>query len=268
MRHAALRPKRTDLLCEFSEFTTDHCLHQVLAAGLRLAARLVQDIGLRGDLIRTAEQFFGGHQRLVLDHKTLTRAQISLDRRSRHYEPALKLVTLLYQGSCLANHVPPGDMSLSGFLLDMNRLFESFLTRHLQAHAPEGTEVIGQETRTDVFAYQSNPQGWREPVIRPDLVFRRHGETIAIGDAKYRDHRRRAPSTAELYQLTTYGLAYSMTTFREVWLFYPLAGDSEEPSPRLLFAPGGSERVRIRLAGVPIDDILAGKRWWPCLALD
>jgi hypothetical protein len=53
---------------------------------------------------------------------------------------------------------------------------------------------------------------------------------------------------------------------REVLLLHPLARGEFERATTLLFAPAAAgQQVRIRLVGVPVDDILDGTvtRWWP-----
>ncbi len=264
MHHAASRPRQPVLRCHFHDLTTDHLLNQVLAAGLRLAATFVQCASLRTELLQVAERLFVDQQRLSLTAAVLAAAHRALDRRAHYYRTALILVALLFQGSHPGAPTPSSELPLAGFLLDMNRLFERFLTRYLQAHAPPGIEVISQEIRGDVFAYLENPAGWKPPMIRPDLVFRRQGRIVAIGDAKYRHHREQPPDTTELYQLLTYGLAYGMPKPRQVVLFYPLESGAVERPAQLSFAPDGAEgKVHIRLVGVPVDALLTGQRWWP-----
>lgn len=266
MHHLATRPGTVRLRCTFDDLTTDQLLNQVLAAGLRLAARMMENAGLGVDLARAADRLFAGVARIALNAEILKTARDSVDRRSSRYRSALSLVALILQGSYLGEHARAGGMPLSGFLLNMNQVFERFLTRHLQEQAPAGMRIISQDVRADVFAYLENPAHWKHPAIRPDLVFERQGKTIAIGDAKYRNRLEQPPGTAELYQLTTYGLSYPMPEPREVMLFYPLESDQLERPAQLLFAPNGArERVRIRLVGVPVEGIVSGRypHWWP-----
>ncbi|MFO1434200.1 MAG: hypothetical protein U1F76_29630 [Candidatus Competibacteraceae bacterium] len=264
MHAAAGRPRQPVLHCHFHELTTDHVLNQVLVAGLRLAAMLVQSASLHTELLQAAERLFVDQQILSLTAAVLAAAHRALDRRARYYRTALTLIALLFQGSHPGMPALSNELPLAGFLLDMNCLFERFLTRYLQEHAPAGIEVISQETRNDVFAYLENPAGWKQPMIRPDLVFRRQGRTVAIGDAKYRDHREQPPDTTELYQLLAYGLAYSMPKPHQVFLFYPLESGAVERPAQLAFAPDGMEgKVHIRLVGVPVDALLTDRRWWP-----
>lgn len=258
-------PRQAALPCRFQDLNERHLLNQVLAAGLRLAADLVHSARLRDEIRGTVERCFGAQRRLTLTRSVLLAARAGLDRQTQHYATALKLIVLLAEGSRLGHYAAHGGgLLLGGFLLDMNRVFERFVTRYLQHHAPREIQVLSQDTRTGVFAYLDNPGGWRQPAIRPDLVFMRHGRPLAIGDAKYQDHSRQPPDAAELYQLVTYALAYALPAPREVMLLYPLAADRRAKPAALLFTPDGAlDRVRIRLVGVPLDELLNGAAWWP-----
>jgi 5-methylcytosine-specific restriction endonuclease McrBC regulatory subunit McrC len=157
-------------------------------------------------------------------------------------------------------------MPITAFLLDMNRLFEGFITRHLQEQAPPDMKVRSQDVRHGIFTYLDNPNGWKHPTLRPDLVFLHGGEPLAIGDAKYRDHQQNPPSTEELYQLISYGLAYPLPEPRQVFLFYPLASENISQTTRLCFAPyGNTDPIQIQLVGVPIDSMVRGEPWWPMI---
>lgn len=265
MRHTATRPQHGRLRCRLTELTADHVLNRVLAEGLRLAAKHVHSPELRRDLVRSADCLFPARRLKRLDSRVLAEAKACIDRRSSHYEAAMRLIALFLQGSHLGSHTDTAALPLNGFLLDMNRLFEAFLGRYLLEQAPDDLEVITQHSRDDVFAYAHNPYGWRSPRVRPDLVFRQRGQVIAVGDAKYRNHCEQPPSTVELYQLITYGLAYPMAEPRKVYLFFPLQAGAETLPAQLLFMPGGEERVRIALVGVPVDAILSRRcsGWWP-----
>lgn len=266
MRAVACRPPSATLPCRYEDFTVDHPLNQCIAAGLRLAARLMSDPDLRLDLARAADRFFGHLRRIPLDGQLLREQAGGLDRRSSHYRDAIYLVTLIYQGSRISDHTRPGDAQLSGFLLDMNLVFERFLERHLRETAPPGFKVITQDVRHGVFAFIENDADWQHPYIKPDLVFRYRGTVVALADAKYKNRLTHRPSTGELYQLTTYGLSYDMPEPREVLMLHPLGDDEQDRSSTVLFAPPSAQQsVRIRLVGVPIDEILSSgaDEWWP-----
>ncbi|MDJ0837563.1 MAG: hypothetical protein QNK37_13700 [Acidobacteriota bacterium] len=266
MRHIATHPRGAVLRCTYDHLTVDHPLNQVIAAGLRFASVMMQSPDLRLDLARAADRFFGDISRCPLDAETIRAAVRALDRRSSHYRTALSLIALIHQGARLGDHQESGEMPLSSFLLDMNKVFERFLERHFRESVPDYIEISAQDNRSDVFSYLENAGSWKQPTIRPDFVFRRRRRVIAVADAKYKNRFDHPPTTAELYQLTTYGLAYDMPDPREVLLIHPLRSGETDRAAKLLFSPSGDGRqVYIRLVGAPIDDILDGsaKHWLP-----
>ena len=266
LRHIASHPRRASLRCTYDDLTVDHDLNQVLAAGLRLAASVMDSRDLRLELARSADRFFGDLERRPLTTNWLEAMLSNLDRRSSHYRTALTLIALIHQGARLGEHAQAGVMPLSSFTLNMNLVFERFLGRYLSEHCPDDMRIGVQDVRSDVFSYVENAGGWNQPTIRPDFVIRRRKEVVAVADAKYKNRHENPPSSAELYQLTTYGLAYPMPEPREVLLLHPLARGEFERATTLVFAPSAAgQQVRIRLVGVPVDDILDGTvtHWWP-----
>lgn len=266
LRHIATRPRHATLRCSYDDLTFDHSLNQMLAAGLRLAAAVMQSTDLRLDLVRAADRFFGELTREPLDAGLLRTNLGDLDRRSAHYRDALTLIALIHGGAHLGKHTEAGAMPLSSFTLNMNVLFERFLGRYLVEKAPAGVRIDTQDVRSDVFSYVQNARGWKRPTIRPDFVFRRGQTVFAIADAKYKNRHEHPPSSAELYQLTTYGLAYPMLEPREVLLLHPSTAGEVACATTLQFTPAAAgQHVRIRLVGVPIDGLLDGtvSAWWP-----
>ncbi|MGB5736541.1 MAG: hypothetical protein WBM40_19075, partial [Thiohalocapsa sp.] len=59
MRQLSTHPRQARLRCRYDDLTVDHALNQTLAAGLRLAAAMMQSADLRLDLVRAADRFFG-----------------------------------------------------------------------------------------------------------------------------------------------------------------------------------------------------------------
>lgn len=266
MRHIGTHPRRATLRCTYDDLTFDHELNHALAAGLRLAADVMQSLDLRLDLARAADRLFGDLARTPLDAEILQKLLERLDRRSSHYRTALALIALIHRGARLGEHAGAGPMPLSSFMLNMNMVFERFLGRYLSEHGPSNVQLTAQDVRSDVFGYLENGGGWHQPTIRPDFVFRQRRQVVAVADAKYKNRHEHPPSTAELYQLTAYGLAYAMPEPREVLLLHPLTTGETARATTLLFTPSpATQQVRIRLVGVPVDGLLDGTAagWWP-----
>ena len=266
MRALASRPPGVTARCRFEVLTLDHPLNRTLADGLRWTSGLVHDRRLKLDLRRAADRALGHAEPAPLTSLRLRRAVAALDRRSSHYRPAMELLTLLFHGHESGPHLETGRHAIGGFFLDMNVLFERFLTRYLQEHAPAGIEVVGQQARAEVFTYLENPSGWRQPQIRPDLIFKRDGEIVLVADVKYRNRHEHPPSTAELYQLTAYGLSFEMRSTRRVVIFHPLGAGEEDRPAVIRFSPDDHQtRVEIHLCGVPLNALLGEEPvgWWP-----
>ncbi len=266
MRHIATHPRRATLRCTYDDLTQDHRINQVVAAGLRLASRVMQSSDLRLDLARGADRIFGDLTRIDLDAETLRTVVDGLDRRSSHYRTALTLIALIHQGARLGEHQSAGQMPLSSFTLNMNMVFERFLGRYFRETAPADVRISAQDVRSDVFNYLENSGGWNQPTIRPDFVFRRRRKVVAVADAKYKNRHEHPPDADELYQLTTYGLSYAMPEPREVLLLHPVvSGEPQRPTTLVFSPPAASQHVRVRLVGVPVDELLDGSTagWWP-----
>ena len=155
-------------------------------------------------------------------------------------------------------------MPLSSFTLNMNMVFERFLGRYLSEQSPDDVRIGMQDVRSDVFSYLENAGGWNQPTIRPDFVFYRHKQVLAVADAKYKNRHENPPSSGRLRATHDIRLG-AMPEPRSTT---PSSARARRVQARddALFAPlAAGQQVRIRLVGVPVDDLLDGtvKRWWP-----
>ncbi|MBU1432533.1 McrC family protein [Myxococcota bacterium] len=264
LAYEATHPPRGRLRCDFEDFTLDHPLNQILASGLVEAASVMLDRGLRFELRRLVDRAFGGVSRPPLTASGLRRVAQQLNRQQRDYRLPLQLIRLIHEGRHLGDDGMGGALPLWSFMLNMNRLFERFLERHLRRAAPPGVRVEAQATAPDRFRYEENPKLRPAPQIRPDFVLWQGDEVYAVADAKYKRYDQQPPSTADLYQLTIYGLAYGLRAPKAVLLLYPLPEGQAEAREALRFeAPGLEGAARVRLVGVPVDQILDGATgWW------
>ena len=88
-------------------------------------------------------------------------------------------------------------------MVDMNLLFERFVTDRLQRALWNRLEVKYQ------YSTHLDPAG--RVTIRPDLVFRRRGEEVFVGDLKYKRVEGQSNlSTSDHYQLLAYTTALDL----------------------------------------------------------
>lgn len=194
--------------CRFDEYTSDIAENRYLKAATRLALRVPgvapED---RQRLLRevvSLEDVADVHvQPDELD-------RISFTRLNAHYQPALRLARLLLANLTLADR--RGSHAASSFLVDMNQLFEDFVTQRLRRALRGRLLVIDQ--------FLSRLDTGNQVSIRPDLVFRRQGGEVLVADIKYKLTGDAQARTADYYQLLAYTTALDLP---EGLLIYCLA---------------------------------------------
>jgi 5-methylcytosine-specific restriction enzyme subunit McrC len=89
-------------------------------------------------------------------------------------------------------------VAVNGFLLDMPRLFEDFITVALREalESADGGRVDDQD--------QNHFDEARQVRLRPDIVWKIRGSAVAVIDAKYKAEKPAGYPNADLYQLLAY----------------------------------------------------------------
>jgi len=168
-------------------------------------------------------------------------------RINARYHGALRLAELVLRATSVEQG--PGMVAVNGFLVDMPRVFEDFVTVALR-EALEGTfggRVVGQ-------ARHHLDAAGRVP-LRPDIVWRIGGKPIAVIDAKYKAEKPSGYPNADLYQMLAYCTVLSLPIGHLVY-----AAGNEEPA-RHTVRQGGIEILchAVNL-GRPADELLAELR--------
>jgi len=218
---------RAALPCTHYPRLEDTVLNRALLAGLYQAVRLTSDVKLKRRLLHVAAAINESVQAVALDRDLLERAQREVNRLTRAYEPALKLIDMLVASMGVSLDEGAPQLRLPGFFFDMNRFFQSLLSRFLHEHLA-GYEVQDQFQLRDMMQYvrSFNPKGRKSPRPRPDYVVRKGSTVVRILDAKYRDLWERDLGQDILYQLSIY--AMSQKPGMEAVILYPSA---EGPRP-------------------------------------
>ncbi len=236
------------LPCRYHERDEDVLPNRVLLTGLRVAARVALDSGVRARVLKPASILASFVSPADLTPVTFRALERGRSRLTAAYDVAFDLIRLLLEGEGIST--TPGDHAhrLPGFLFDMNRLFQDALGRFLGEWLPDGS-VETQYPLRHIFNYQSgfNPLRHNAPTPRPDFVVTRERRVVAIADAKYRDLWTHALPRDMLYQLTIYAL--SQTTHM--------------PTASILYATTACEarEARITIA----DPVTGGMRAQVCL---
>lgn len=197
------------LPCRYTQRSDNSPLNQALLAGLRLATRIAHDVPLRSDAHRLARDL---EQTVSVPIDTVTAldaAERVMDRRTVRYAPAMRLIALLLEGTSvsLEDGDPMENVSLPGFAIDMNRLWQHVLARVL-GEWTDGVEVKEEFGLRGLFQrHVAFPFRRQVPTPRPDFAVFRQGRLQTFLDAKYRDLWATSLPREMLYQLALYAMA-------------------------------------------------------------
>ncbi|MBS9534338.1 restriction endonuclease [Mycobacterium sp. M1] len=116
-------------------------------------------------------------------------------RLNTRYHAALRLAQIVLAAESFEHHV--GDLRVSGYMFDMWRIFEDFVTVALG----ESLAALGWRCETQAALHLDEQ---RQVPMRPDLLCRRDGVPVAVADAKYKAERPEGFPNADLYQMLAY----------------------------------------------------------------
>ena len=185
--------------CKFTEFTADLIENSYLKAAVSRSLRVA---GVQPEDRRRLMQHLVTLEDVVdVRHRPDDHDRVMFTRLNEHYKPALRLAELVLANLTLQDRI--GETQASSFMLDMNKLFERFLTERLRRALRGRLEVKHQHNdRLDED---------RTVVIKPDLVFRSAGTPSFVADIKYKltgaDASGRHP---DYYQLLAYTTALGL----------------------------------------------------------
>ncbi|MFD6414873.1 McrC family protein [Streptomyces sp. NPDC060194] len=180
-------------------------------------------------------------------------------RLNARYQPALRLAETVLKG--MSPEHRPGALPLHGFLFDMNKVFEDFVTvalreavrehgLHGRLQAPHALDVAGRVK------------------LLPDLVVHASdGRTpVAVVDAKYKKEKGGAYPNADLYQMLAYCTALGLDEGHLVYAAGQSAGQVHEvpDNRRARDAPAGRGSIRLHQHALDLDrepaDLIAAFR--------
>ena len=187
----------------YDEFTDDILANRLVKAAAALLGDMhIQDAHLR-DGLRWTNTSLGRVSPVHFLPRDLP--SVPFDRLNKHYREVVELSRLILRYR--AFELDRGDVRANGLLMDMNEVFQAFVTRALR----ETLRVSNQTLRSDEAFPTGLTLDVRERVrLKPDLSWWDGSLCTFVGDAKYkRIHDERAPNT-DLYQVLAYATALDL----------------------------------------------------------
>jgi len=185
--------------CRFTEFTADLIENSYLKAAVSRSLRVasVQAVDRR----RLMQHLVTLEDVADVRHHHSDHDRVVFSRLNEHYRPALRLARLVLANLTLQDVL--GETQASSFMLDMNELFERFVTERLRRALRGRLDVKGQ--------HQDRLDEERYVTIKPDLLFSANGTPRFVADIKYKlTDDTAAGRAADYYQLLAYTTALDL----------------------------------------------------------
>ncbi len=186
--------------CRFTEFTADLIENSYLKAAVSRSLRVagVQPIDRR----RLMQHLVTLEDVGDVPHRHTDDDRVVFTRLNEHYKPALRLARLVLANLTLRDAV--GETQASSFMLDMNELFERFVTERLRRALRGRLDVKDQ--------HRDRLDEERTVAIKPDLLFRSGGSSRFVADIKYKlTDDAAAGRHPDYYQLLAYTTALDLS---------------------------------------------------------
>ena len=127
--------------------------------------------------------------------------EVPFDRLNEHYRGVVGLSRLILRHSAFESG--RGRVRAAGFLMDMNKLFQEFVTQALR-------DALGVSESVFLERSIGSLDVEREVGLRPDLTWWYSGDCVFVGDAKYKYIRDGNVPNADLYQMLAYVTALDL----------------------------------------------------------
>ena len=230
--------------CVFDELTIDNVWNRVLKKAIRCTRPWIRSV----ELNRHWVELMGVLQEV--DDAQLGEADVqrlAFNRQAERYRAAVDWARWIL--ALLAPALRAGRGEAPALLFDMNRLFESAVARvaRRRVHEESGLTVETQDTSRALVTVVSADRVDSGFQLRPDLVFRRGNDVVAIADSKWKlagwDSRRRLmPTEADMYQMHAYASAFQC---RELALIYPWRSELAQAAGAEFRLPMMNERAPV-----------------------
>lgn len=232
------------LAVRYDEFTDDILVNRLVkAAAVRLGRMRLRCRRSRTDLLRVCATLDNVS---LVEFPAIAVPEVTFDRLSEHYRGVVVLSRLILRNTSV--ETTRGDIRAPGFLIDMNQVFQGFVTQALR----EALCVSKRTFRSDNLIPHIPFDEEGRVRLKPDLSWWDGLTCTFVGDAKYKRINEESIPNADLYQLFAYATALGLPG----GLLIYAQGDLKPLSHRVQHLGTRLETVAINLSGT-VDDLLA-----------
>lgn len=221
----------------YDDFTDDVLANQLVkAAADRLSRLRIRSAPSRLGLARVAA---------TLDNVSLVEfpandiPEVKFDRLNEHYREVVTLARLILRHASI--ETGRGAVRANGFLMDMNDVFQEFVTRALREELGLSERTFRSDSRLPPIHLDTA----NRIRLKPDLSWWDGLTCTFVGDAKYKRVKNERVPNADLYQLLAYATALDLPGGLLVYA----AGEADDITHRIRHAGKRLEVATIDLSG-------------------
>jgi len=187
----------------YDEFTDDITANRLVkAAVVRLGRTRLRSRRSRDGLRWVAGQL---ENVSLVEHPPADVPDVSFDRLNEHYREVVALARLVLRHSSFETR--RGAVRAPGFLIDMNRVFQEFVTRALREELGVSDRVLQSDDRITRVCLDDDCR----VRLHPDLAWWDGAQYTFVADAKYKRTEPGSAPNADLYQLLAYATALDLS---------------------------------------------------------
>lgn len=221
----------------YDDFTDDVRANRLVkAAADRLSRLRIRSARSRLGLARVAA---------TLDNVSLVEfpandiPEVKFDRLNEHYREVVTLARLILRHTSI--ETGRGAVRANGFLMDMNDVFQEFVTRALREELGLSERTFRSDSRLPPIHLDTADR----ITLKPDLSWWNGPTCTFVGDAKYKRVKNERVPNADLYQLLAYATALDLPGGLLVYA----AGEADDITHRIRHAGKRLEVATIDLSG-------------------
>ena len=164
-------------------------------------------------------------------------------RMTEKYRPVHRLCRLLLDSASLSEHA--GEYSNPAFFINMNDLYEKFLTQILI----DNTDDFRVEDQKEIYLDETNRYKMNPDIL---LRFKNSDQVALVADCKYKKLSQSGSSNPDMYQVLSY---CTSTMSNNGVLIYPLHEVENTPPAPILNTETGIRQMTIDLGG-PMENLV------------
>ena len=149
-------------------------------------------------------------------------SRVIIDRNTKDYEILMKWSKVFLKGNSFTTF--SGTDNARSLLFAMEKVFEAYVAKHMKKIFSSYNLEVSTQDRGHYLFSTLNGKEHRKFALRPDIVVKRDGKSVAILDTKWKSlindkGVNYGISQMDMYQMYAYSKKYDTP---EIWLLYPV----------------------------------------------